>query len=131
MKACFKSRHLLVWLSALLVLFAALAPAISQAVSVARGVDAGLIPVCTHSGLKWMDAATGEVREAPGDTGLSGHMERCPFCLSQPTALPAGDHRVGADCLQTQHAQPFLFDHAPRTLFIWSRAQSRAPPAGS
>lgn len=121
-------RRLLACLCAGLMLFAAIAPTISQAMSVARGADSGLTPICTHSGLQWVDAATGEARQAPADSGLSTHMERCPFCATQPPALPGYQRGTFVVPAPLAEELPFLFSHAPRPLAIWSRALTRAPP---
>ena len=110
------------------MMFAALAPAISQAMVASRGADAGLTQICTHAGLKWVDAATGEVREAPGESGMSTHMERCPFCATQPPALPGLQRGASVVPAPLAEELPFLFSHAPRPLAIWSRALTRAPP---
>ena len=125
----FSSRRVAAWLAVIAVAFASLAPAISQAMSAKRGFDEGLVQVCTHAGLKWVDVATGEVRDAPGDAGMSGHLERCPFCQAQPPIFPLG--AAGASMLvpPLREELPYLFTHAPRTLFVWTHAPSRAPPA--
>lgn len=116
----------IVWLAVALTLFAALAPAVTQAMSVARAAEAGLIPVCTQAGMKWMDIKSGEIRNASDDSGQS---ERCSFCLSSPPSLALTT--VGATFAVPDFSRelPYLFEHAPHTLFVWAHAQSRAPPA--
>jgi hypothetical protein len=123
------SRRGFAWLAAIALLFAALAPAVSQAVATTRGADAGLTPICTHAGLKWVDAATGEMRDAPADVDVGNHLERCPFCLTSAPALPvsSADSRFALPELPGE--LPYLFEHAPRTLFVWAHAPSRAPPS--
>jgi hypothetical protein len=124
-----KSRRWFAWLAAIAVLFAALAPAVSQAVATSQGVDAGLTPICTHAGLKWVDAATGEVRDAPAGADVGSHLERCPFCLSSSPAFPSATGIAGFAPPELPGELPYLFEHAPRTLFVWVRAPSRAPPS--
>jgi hypothetical protein len=123
------SRRWFAWLAAIALLFAALAPAVSQAVATSRGADAGLTPICTHAGLKWVDAATGEVRDAPADVDVGNHLERCPFCLTTSPALPGSAAEVRFAVPELPAESPYLFDHAPRTLFVWAHAPSRAPPS--
>ena len=48
-----------------------LVPAVSQAVVTSQGVDVGLTPICTHAGLKWVDVATGEARDAPAGVDVA------------------------------------------------------------
>jgi hypothetical protein len=123
------ARRLTAFVAIVAVAFAALGPALSQAMNLPGSAASDLMPVCTHAGLKWVDVATGELRDAPPGTGMSSHLERCPFCLSHgPALLPASRFAVLA-VRPLDHERPFLFDHAPRPLFVWSSAQSRAPPA--
>ena len=123
------SRRWFAWLAVIALLFAALAPAVSQAVATTRGADAGLTPICTHAGLKWVDSTTGEVRDAPAGVDAANQLERCPFCLTSAPALPvsAADLRFALPELPGE--LPYLFEHAPQTLFVWAHAPSRAPPS--
>jgi hypothetical protein len=124
-----KARRWFAWFAAIAMLFATLAPAVSQAVSINQVLKDGLTPICTHAGLKWVDVATGEVRESPPDAGGAGHLERCPFCLTSPPGLPTTHANVTFAQPVFPGESPYLFEHAPRTLFVWSRANPRAPPA--
>lgn len=110
---------------ALLTLFAAFAPAISLAMSVVRAAESGLIPVCTQAGMKWMDVRTGEVRNASDD---AGQLERCPLCVTHNGGPPPAERSVAEVLPSLRDEVPFLFDHAPRPLFAWLHAPSRAPP---
>jgi hypothetical protein len=127
----FRSRRRFAWLAAMVVLFATLLPALSQAMTAMRGTDDGLTPICTHGGVKWVDAATGEARDAPAGAEGAGHLERCPFCLTQPHSVPPAVSGGTLLLPALRDEVPYLFTHAPRPLYIWSRAHSRAPPAAA
>jgi Protein of unknown function (DUF2946) len=129
MPACLRFHRRFAWLAAMVVLFATMLPALSQAMTAIRGADDGLTPICTHAGVKWVDAATGEARDAPAGAESAGHLERCPFCLGQPPALPASLSGGILLLPASRDEVPYLFTHAPRTLLLWARAHSRAPPA--
>lgn len=116
------------WLLAAVMLVAAFAPVLAQASQVRRGADLSLSPVCVGGMLKWVDVATGEIKNGQSDPSLGEHLERCPFCTGHSTApLPPGDIRHDFSS-SVSHEAPALFLHAPRPLFAWLRAPSRAPP---
>ncbi len=118
----------IIWLMALVMAVAAFAPVLAQASQARRGADISLTPVCVGGMLKWFDVATGQIKDGQGDPSLGEHLERCPFCTPHSTAiLPPGDARHDASS-DASHEAPPLFFHAPRPLFAWLRAPSRAPP---
>lgn len=116
------------WLLAAAMLLAAFAPVLAQASQARRGADMSLSPVCVGGMLKWVDVATGQVKDGQGDPSLGEHLERCPFCTTHSAvALPRADVRQDFSSVASHEAPP-LFFHAPRPLFAWLRAPSRAPP---
>ena len=113
------TRRFAAWIACCAILFAAIAPSISQAVTIAQGGT--WAEICSASGTRLVQIDV-------GDTGL--HFEHCPFCATHADAsgMPP---RAGfvLPLASTHTSYPSLFYHAPRTLPIWSSAQSRAPPA--
>lgn len=83
-------RRLTAWLASLAVLFAALAPSVSMALSAARGGDSLLLEICSVAGDRSLD-------DRAGDAGLRGTggpalplpaaHAHCPFCLLPPAWL--------------------------------------------
>lgn len=125
-----KAKFFWTWLTALAVLLSALAPTISHATRARQGDSLEFSSICTNSGLKWVDAKTGEILEAaPASTIVPGHDGFCDACFTHTPALLPTSQIDALITKPTETALPFLFLHAPRTLFAWSQSNPRAPPA--
>ncbi|MES2323526.1 MAG: DUF2946 domain-containing protein [Pseudomonadota bacterium] len=112
------TRRIAAWIACCAILFAALAPSISQAVTISQGGT--WAEICSASGTRL-------VKIDAGDTGL--HFAHCPFCATHAAPLgllPSAGFVL--PLLETRESYPSLFYHAPRPLPIWTAAQSRAPP---
>lgn len=124
--------RLTAWLAVLAVLWGCLLPVVSHAVAAHHVGDKGWVEVCTATGMAWVNSAdasvTADTDYPRGGTGVV--MTGCDWCathnpltglptLAQPMVAPLS---YGADA-------PAAFFHAPRPLFVWAAAQSRAPPA--
>jgi hypothetical protein len=132
MKTDRHTKLVLGWICTLTMLFSALAPSVSHALTSARDVSVPWNAVCTSTGLQrapgLLDAGSG----IPADRGAGGLFEHCPFCLLQGgvdvlppsgTALhPALLHGAAA-----VHAAPV----PPRLQPVWPTGQPRAPPSAS
>ena len=117
-----------------------LLPALSHAVVSAPAAGQGWVQVCTVSGMAWVQqlpAATADSATA-NDTAIDSAtdssaapvgMGQCSWCathghlaglpnVAQPLVLP----QVFAASVSSAFLQ------APRPLFVWAAAQSRAPP---
>jgi len=113
------TRSVAAWIACFAILFAALAPSISQAVTISQG--GSWVEICSASGTRLVKADS-------GDATL--HIDHCPFCATH--AVPLGLLPNAGFVLplpDTAALYPSLFYHAPRTLPAWTYAQSRAPPA--
>ncbi|RVU49034.1 DUF2946 domain-containing protein [Rubrivivax rivuli] len=123
-------RHLrpLTWLALWAVLAMALLPAVSHALSFARGDGGAWAEVCTPQGMRWVLV---EAPDGPAPSSLptaTGHLEHCSLCtLSAGAAAPPPALPVLL-ALSLAAFEPPLFLHAPRTLFAWRTAQPRGPP---
>jgi hypothetical protein len=118
------TRRFIAWIACFAMLFGALAPSISQAMSVSRGDT--WAEICSAAGIKYVKADAG----TPVTKKLM-HVEHCPFCATQAGsfALLPASASVSFAALEAPNTHPILFYRSPRPLSIWSTAQSRAPPA--
>lgn len=117
------TRHFAAWIACFAILFAAMAPSISHAVSASRG--ATLVEICSSAGTKMVKLDAGSKPAAAADA-----LDHCMFCTAH--ANPAGfmlaqEYVFGLIAIGKIH--PFLFLHAPHPLAIWTVPQSRGPPS--
>lgn len=121
------TRCLAAWIACFAILFAALAPSISHAVSASRGEV--WAEICGVGGAKFVNPAGDPSGSGPA-TQKSAQPEHCPFCATHAAsfALPPGAAPALA-LIDTQDTHPVLFLQSARPLSIWIAAQSRAPPA--
>ncbi len=111
------TRRCAAWLACIAILFAALAPSISQALSTAS--SATQTEICS----------TGATKLVKVTAGKALHFQHCPFCATHAGsfALPPSAS-LAMPLPEARHSRPFLFYQSPRPLPIWTVAQSRAPP---
>jgi hypothetical protein len=129
-------RRWALWLALLLALLGALAPSVSQALTWARGGNAGLIEVCTSSGPRWMAlgtfAAEADFSDATSlqqpvpDAPVSAQvLDHCPFCLLlADRAAPPPAHWSAMVLAAGQAAAP-----ADRPLLFYPPFSAPAPPS--
>lgn len=120
-------RARIAWIACLAILFNAFAPLVSHAMA-ASASAAMTMEVCTAMGVTTMPLAA-DGGEASSSAKLHKAMNHCGYCVSHaashglpPPATVAFAVPAGRD------VYPPLYYHAPRPLFPWSLAQSRAPP---
>jgi Protein of unknown function (DUF2946) len=108
----------------LAILMAALAPSVSQALGLSKGIS--WIEVCTAQGSKWLQGDLDGSGSAPASEHV---LEHCPYCSLHVLALgmPPAPGLV-APVPRLRHDRPMAFLAAPRTLHAWVSAQPRAPP---
>jgi hypothetical protein len=124
------TRRFAAWIACFAILLAALAPSISQAVANAKQESgSGWAEICSVAGIRFV-----QVDEDGAADGKSGgkamQMEHCAFCSTHagsvglPPASPVLPLRLSSGTA----IFPVLYYQSPSPLFIWSAAQSRAPP---
>lgn len=125
------------WIALCAILLGALAPTVSHAMRAWSHSPITWVEVCSSTGNKLIAVTLGQdassAQQTDGSRGLpSGEHagEHCPFCLVQghDAALLPAMPPVMALTTQLTHELPFLFLHAPRSLFAWAPSQARAPP---
>ncbi len=109
------------------MLMAALMPTLSQAARAQYGADL-LSPICTSTGMKWFDAASGEIREQTAQNDTESATEHCVWCSVHPVAI-----------FSQISAIPPLFLSLAETLLpvyrvvshplAWPPSNPRAPPS--
>ena len=128
-------KHITAWLAALAVLWGALMPVLSHAVVAHQAAGTGWVEVCTATGMAWVKsaddgAATSANSQQEPASGMA--MTGCDWCATHSPL--AGLHAVAqplAAPLTFGPDAPAAFLHAPRPLFVWATAQSRAPPVSA
>ena len=120
-----KRQTLHIWIALMAILFGALAPTVSHALT-ANGVAATL-ELCTVNGYKLVKLSGADSDKTP-DAAKHG-MEHCAFCTVHGGShgLPAAPSTVVA-LDAGRDTYPALFYKAPRALHAWSSANPRAPP---
>ena len=118
----------------------ALLPTLSRALAHTADERSALAEICTPQGTKLLPGLTIGLKiglsAAPEGTvepaAPRAHFDHCPYCaLGGATPLPAPLAAAALTLLPLTQAAPALFLHAPRTLFAWTAAQPRGPPARS
>ncbi len=116
------------WIACFAILFAALAPSISHAIAARHGGAATWAEICTTGGAKLLK--TGDATPSSPDGAKLLHLEHCAFCVTHAGADgPPPSAGFVLPIVGGVSIAPTLFYQSPRPLFIWTSAQSRAPPS--
>ena len=121
------TRRFAAWIACIAMLFAALAPSISQAMSALPGDT--FTEICSTSGSKFVKVTASTDDASHQSKHNVVHVEHCPLCATHAGtfALPPSAGFI-IPLIETQETHPLLFFQAPHPLAIWTAAQSRAPP---
>jgi hypothetical protein len=120
------SRRITAALACMAILLAALAPAISHALSADKSRSLWT-EICSSAGLKLVKLESGTQSPMHGEP--TGSFDHCPFCQSHGgmPGLPSSIS-LSLQGYSGTFPLPDLFYRAPRPLFVWASRQSRAPP---
>jgi len=121
-----KHRKLIHWIAALAILMGALAPAVSQALSLTNNGQGFVVEICSSNGSK-MTQVIGD-DETSSLPAMGSH---CPYCVVQPIYLLPGISAFEFAAPQGHVAQSSSPYQAPQILSAWVRLPSRAPPTQS
>ncbi|OYY10376.1 MULTISPECIES: DUF2946 domain-containing protein [unclassified Polynucleobacter] len=114
------------WIAALAIWLGALAPAVSQALSLASNGQGFVVEICSTNGTK-MTQVIGD--DEPSSSSAMG--SHCPYCLVQPIyLLPSFSTFQFVTPLGYTVQAKFSYQ-APQRLSAWIRLPSRAPPTAS
>lgn len=124
------TRRFAAWIACFAILLAALAPSISQAVANAKQESgSGWAEICSVAGIRFVQVDDdGAADEKSG--GKAMQMEHCAFCSTHAgsVGLPPTSPVLPLLVASGTAIFPALYYQSPSPLFIWSTAQSRAPP---
>ena len=121
-----KHRKFVHWIAALAILLGALAPAVSQALSLANSGQGFVVEICSSNGNK-MTQVIGD-DETSSSPAMGSH---CPYCVVQPIYLLPSISAFEFVAPQSYVARSLSFYQAPQILSAWVRLPSRAPPTES
>ena len=123
------TRRFAAWIACFAILLAALAPSISQAVANAKQESgSGWAEICSVAGIRFVQVDDGVADEKSGAKAMQ--MEHCAFCSTHAgsVGLPPTSPMLPLPVASGTAIFPALYYQSPSPLFIWSTAQSRAPP---
>lgn len=125
-----KRQTLSVWIALMAILFSALAPSISQAISADRSAGTWS-EICSASGIKRVPALDADDATQPAKKWPQ-HWQQCAYCATHGgtfALLPPA--AVTLPVLRGHDSYPSLFYTAAAPLFAWHAAQPRGPPTTS
>jgi Protein of unknown function (DUF2946) len=110
------------WIAAMAIAMSALAPAMSQALSLAKHGQGFVMEICSADGAKMkIDVQTDE-------QDASYQIQPCPYCVSQSTITPAFNTHLTFATPESFALLPTLFYQSPKPLTVWVTPPSAAPP---
>jgi hypothetical protein len=115
--------RLIHWMAAFAILMSALAPAVSQAISLAKGNHGFAMEICSVDGSKMKVEVDGDQQD------VADQSQHCPYCLSHSVFAPALDSNLTFAVPQSLSLFPQLFYQSPKPLAVWITPPSAAPPS--
>lgn len=119
----FHKNRLIHWIAVFAIAMSALAPAVSQAVSLAQGGHGFAMEICAMDGSKMQITV-----ELEQPTEQDSQAQPCPYCLAQTAITPAFDTSLTFQAPQSFAFLPQLFYQSPKPLAAWVTPPSAAPP---
>jgi hypothetical protein len=118
----FHKNRLIHWIAVFAIAMSALAPAVSQAVSLAKHGQGFAMEICAADGSKI------QVNIEAGEQELAEQAQPCPYCLAQGAITPAFNTNLTFEAPQALSLLPALFYQSPKPLAVWVTPPSAAPP---
>ena len=118
----FHKNRLVHWVAAVAIAMSALAPAVSQAVSLAKHGQGFAMEICSADGNKMQIQVQGDQQQ------LAEQGQPCPYCLAHSDITPSFSNNLSFDAPQTLALFPQLFYQSPKPLAVWVTPPSAAPP---
>jgi hypothetical protein len=118
----FRKNRLIHWIASLAIAMSALAPAISQAVSLSQHGQGLTMEICSASGSK------AGINIQIDDPVVADQAQPCPYCLAQNSTIPAFNANLTFQAPQTLALLPQFFYQSPQRIAVWVTPLSTAPP---
>jgi Protein of unknown function (DUF2946) len=119
----FRKNCLVHWIAVLAITMSAIAPTLSQAVSLAKGGNGFAMEICSVDGNKLQVHI-----QADDQAEEVGATQNCPYCLAHSSIAPAFNTNLTFQVPQTFAMLPQLFYQSPKPLTVWVTPPSAAPP---
>ena len=116
------NNRLIHWIAAFAIAMSALAPAVSQAVSLAKHGQGFAMEICSADGSKM------KVEVQSDDQELATQDQPCPYCVTHSDITPLFSASLSFGAPQTFALFPQLFYQSPKPLAVWITPPSAAPP---
>jgi hypothetical protein len=120
----FRKNRLIHWIAALAIAMSALAPAVSQAVSLAKHGQGFAMEICAADGTKSQISV-----QSSEQTELAESVQPCPYCIAHTAVTPVFNTNLTFQAPQTLALLPQLFYQSPKPIAVWVTPPSAAPPA--
>jgi len=118
----FHKNRLVHWIAAAAIAMSALAPAVSQAVSLAQHGQGFAMEICSTSDTKI------QIHVQDDQDQLANQDQPCPYCFAQGIVTPAFNTDLTFEAPQSLALLPQLFYQSPKPLAVWVTPPSAAPP---
>ncbi len=121
----FHKNRLIHWIAAFAIAMSALAPAVSQAVSLAKHGQGFAMEICSVDGSKM------QIQVQDDEQEIAEQAQPCPYCVAQNTITPAFNTNLTFQAPQTLALLPALFYQSPKPLAVCVTPPSAAPPVNA
>ena len=119
----FHKNRLVHWIAAFAIAMSALAPAVSQAVSLAQHGQGFAMEICS------VDGAKAKINVQVDNQELGDQASPCPYCFAQNSITLEFNTNLTFAAPNSFALLPKLFYQSPNTLAVWVTPPSAAPPA--
>jgi hypothetical protein len=119
----FHKNRLIHWIAVAAIAMSALAPAASQAVSLAKNGQGFAMEICSADGNKVQIDVKLDGQE------VAEHSQHCTYCITHGDIALAFNTNLTFEAPQTLALLPQLFYQSPKPLAVWVTPPSAAPPA--
>ena len=117
-----RKNRLIHWIAALAIAMSALAPAVSQAVSLAKHGQGFAMEICSAEGSKL------QINIQSEDQAGRTEVQPCPYCVAHSSITPAFNTNLKFQAPESFALLPQLFYQSPKPLAVWVTPPSAAPP---
>jgi hypothetical protein len=118
----FHKNRLTLWIAVLAIAMSALAPAASQAVSLAKHGQGFAMEICST------DGTMAQINVQSEDQSVVTEAQACPYCLAQNLITPSFNTSLTFQAPQSLALLPQLFYQSPKRFTVWITPPSAAPP---